>query len=281
MATNVALLGAGGKMGCRITDNLRHKPGYSMFYVEIGQQGLASLAERGLSPTPEESAVRQADVVILALPDRHIESVSRRIVPQLKAGAMVVGLDPAAAYAGALPVWQDISYFITHPCHPPLFSEETSPEAQRDYFGGVAAQDIVCALYSGLEDDYARGEMLARDIYHPVRNAYRITVEQMAVLEPALVETTALTCLLAIREALDMAVEMGVPREAAHAFLMGHLRVLSAVVFGYAGFPVSDGAKRAAEEAKPVLFQPNWKEKIMSLDSIRASVLSITDSSRA
>lgn len=281
MATNVALLGAGGKMGCRITDNLRPKPAYSMFYVEIGQQGLASLAERSLSPTAEESAVRQADIVILALPDRHIGSVSRRIVPQLKAGALVVGLDPAAAFAGALQVRQDVGYFITHPCHPPLFGEEASPEAQRDYFGGTAIQDIVCALHSGSEDHYVRGETIARDIYHPVRDAYRITVEQMAILEPALVETTALTCLLAIREALDTAVEMGVPREAAHAFLMGHLRVLSAVVFGYAGFPVSDGAKRAAEEANPMLFQLGWKEKIMNLDSIRASVLSITDSSRA
>ena len=277
MPTRVALFGAGGKMGCRIADNLRDNPAYAVLYVENGRQGLAHLAERGLSATPEAEAVAQAEVVILALPDVAIGPVTQAMVPRLRPGTLVVGLDPAAAYAGVMPERDDITYFVTHPCHPPVFPDAATPEALHDYFGGqFAPQDIVCALHRGPEEDYGRGEALAREIYRPVRTAYRVTVEQMAVLEPALVETTALTCLLALREALDAAVALGVPADAAHAFLMGHLRVLLAVVFGYAGFPVSDGARRAAESAQPILFQPDWKEQIMNLDSIRASVLSIT-----
>jgi hypothetical protein len=279
--TSIALFGAGGKMGCRITDNLRDNPAYSMRYIEVGQQGLANLAGRGLAATPAEAAIPQADVVILALPDSRIGHVTHEIVPQLRPGTLVIGLDPAAAYAGVMPERPDISYFVAHPCHPPVFSDETSPEAMHDYFGGqFAAQDIVCALYRGPDEDYAKGEAIARAMYRPVKQAHRVTVEQMAILEPALVETTALTCILAMREAMDAAIEMGVPEAAARAFMMGHVRVLLAIVFDYAGFPVSDGAKLAAEEARSKLFQPDWKEKIMNIDSIRASVQAITHPQR-
>ena len=277
MATRIALFGAGGKMGCRIADNLRDNPAYAMLYVEVAPQGIANLAERGLSPTPADEALVQADAVVLALPDRHIGHVSEGIVPRLKPGTLVIGLDPAAAYAGVMPERPDISYFVAHPCHPPIFGEETSPDAMRDYFGGrFATQDIVCALYQGPEEDYARGEAIARDMYRPVKQAHRITIEQMAILEPALVETTVLTCIMVMREALDATIAMGVPEAAARAFMMGHLRVLLAVVFDYAGFPVSDGARLAAEEARGKLFQPDWKEQIMNLESVRKSVLAIT-----
>jgi predicted dehydrogenase len=43
-------------------------------------------------------------------------------------------------------------------------------------------------------------------MYAPVMNNYRIAVEQMAILEPALVETFAATCITAIKEAYDIAV---------------------------------------------------------------------------
>ena len=45
----IALLGAGGKMGCRITDNLKNNPAYRVDYVEISEAGLANLADRGLA----------------------------------------------------------------------------------------------------------------------------------------------------------------------------------------------------------------------------------------
>ena len=276
-ALKVALLGAGGKMGCRITDNVKDLDRYVVSYVEVSPEGQARLAERGLTPTPEAAALEDADAVILALPDRLIGSITKQVVPQLKTGAMVVSLDPAAAHAGVIPIREELSYFVTHPCHPPLFHDETQPEAMRDWFGGIhAKQHIVCALHHGPESDYAKGEQLARDIYAPVMDAYRVTVEQMAILEPAMAETFAATLVTAMKEALDEVVAMGVPEDAAREFLLGHLRIEVAIVFGYAGFPFSDGAKLAIAQAYEKIFKPDWKQKVLDLDALRESVNAIT-----
>ncbi|MBC8143258.1 MAG: NAD(P)-binding domain-containing protein, partial [Armatimonadetes bacterium] len=104
----VALLGAGGKMGCRLTDNLLGRPEYEMRYVETGEAGIANLAARALKPTPEADALPDADMVVLALPDRVLGSVARKIVPILKPGALVICLDPAAPHAGEMPDRADI-----------------------------------------------------------------------------------------------------------------------------------------------------------------------------
>jgi hypothetical protein len=276
----IALMGAGGKMGSRLTDNLMRQPDrYRMLYVEVSEAGIANLAKRGLQPTPQADALTQADAVILALPDRLIGRITQEIVPVLKPGAMVIALDPAAAYAGVIPVRDDLSYFISHPCHPPLFNDEVTEEARTDWFGGVRAKHhIVSALHHGREADYALGDQIARDMYAPVMNNYRITVEQMAILEPALVETFAATCVVAIKQAYDRAVEMGVPAEAAWEFLSGHVRIEFAIIFGLTGFPFSDGAKLAIEKAYDKIFKPDWLDTIMNLDALRRSVAEITDS---
>jgi len=272
----IALMGAGGKMGLRITRNLKDNPDYKTLYVEISDAGKASLAELGLSATPQDEALKQADVVILGVPDRLIGKICRDIVPKLKSGTIVMGLDPAAGFAGTLPERKDISYFISHPGHPPLFGEETDIEAQRDWFGGVKAkQPIVCSLHQGPEKDYANGEAIARVIFAPVSRAHRVTTEQMALLEPALVETLALTCFMVIREAMEEIVRMGVPQQAAFDFLMGHIRTTIAIVFDYAGAPVSDGAKLAATKAMEQIFQPDWK-KVLKIENVKQSVKDIT-----
>ena len=95
MATSIALMGAGGKMGCRITDNLKDRESYTVSYVEVSETGTANLAERGLSITPEDEALAAAEVVVLALPDRLIGKITGVIVPKLKPGTMIIGLDPA------------------------------------------------------------------------------------------------------------------------------------------------------------------------------------------
>ncbi len=275
--TTVALMGAGGKMGCRITDNIKDLSSYDVRYLEVSPEGRARLQERGVTPSDQDEALEEADAVILALPDRFIGRITQDIVPQLKGGAMIVSLDPAAAHAGVIPIRDDLVYFVTHPCHPPLFNDETSEAARTDWFGGVhAKQHIVCALHHGPEAAYARGEALARDIYAPVMNSYRVTVEQMAILEPALAETFAATLVTAMKEALDEAVKMGVPEEAAREFLFGHIRIELAIVFGLAGFPFSDGAKLAIEQAYDKIFKPDWKENIMNLDALKKSVEEIT-----
>ncbi len=277
MTMNIALMGAGGKMGCRITDNIKNLERYEVSYVEVSSEGQARLAERAVPTTPQDEALAQADAVILALPDRFIGSITKEIVPQLKSGTMVLSLDPAAAHAGVIPLREDLTYFVAHPCHPPLFNDEVTEEGRTDWFGGIhAKQHIVCALHQGSESDYAVGEAISRDIYAPVMNSYRVTVEQMAILEPALAETFAATLVTAMKEALDETVKMGVPEEAARAFLFGHVRIEMAIVFGFAGFPFSDGAKLAIEQAYDKIFKPDWKQNIMDLGALQASVKQIT-----
>lgn len=276
--TTIALMGAGGKIGYRITRNIKDNADYKMLYVEIGEAGLARLAELGVSATSQEEALKQAEVIILAVPDALISRICADIVPKLNHGTMVIGLDPAAGYAGVLPEREDISYFITHPCHPPLFGDETDPEARRDWFGGYKAkQNIVCALLQGPEEDYARGEAIARAIFAPVMRSHRVTTEQMAILEPAMVETLAATCLCVIREGMDEAIRMGVPEQAARDFLFGHLRIELAIIFDEAGFPFSDGALLAISRAKEKIFRPDWKQQVMAIENIQKSVREITD----
>ena len=274
--TTIALMGAGGQMGMRIAQKLKDNYDYNTLYMEISAEGQRNLAGLGFSVTPQDEAIKQADVVILAVPDRLIGKICNDIVPKVKSGAMIMGLDPAAGYAGMLPARKDISYFITHPCHAPMFGDETDPEAQQDFFGGdKAKQSIVSSLHQGPEDDYARGEAIARVIYGPVLRAHRVTTEQMAILEPALVETLGLTCVYVMKEAMDEAVRMGVPEEVAQDFLFGHVRCMMGEVFLLNGATLSDGARLAVSEAKEHLFQPDWM-KIMKIESIKETVRKIT-----
>jgi len=270
MTASIALIGAGGKMGCRITDNLKNHA-HPVHYVEISERGVQNLAQRGLAPTAQEDAVPLADVVILAVPDVAIENVSQSIVPMMKSGAMLMLLDPAAAYAGKLPERQDVSYFVTHPCHPPVFNDETG-DARRDYFGGVKAkQAIVCALMQGPESDYERGERIARTIFAPVMRAHRVTLEQMAMLEPTMAETIGAMLIVTCGEVLEEAVRRGVPREAARDFMLGHLNISLAIVFGEAGNPFSDACQIAIEYGKKAVIRDEWRS-LFDPDSVRGQI---------
>jgi D-apionate oxidoisomerase len=213
--------------------------------------------------------------VILALPDRVLGKVASDVVPQARGGAIIMTLDPAAAHAGQLPKRNDVSYFVTHPCHPSVFDHFQSESERTDFFGGVhARQAIVCALMQGPEEHYAIGEELARTIYAPVTRSHRITVEQMALLEPAMAETVGICLVMALREALDEAVKRGVPREAAEDFMFGHIRIELAIAFGRVGFPFSDGAKLIAEFGRKHLLQPDWK-KLFEPASVQQQVETI------
>lgn len=270
--TTIALLGAGGKMGCRILDHLKDHPAYRLLCVEISQPGLGNLAQRGVKPTAMPEALPQAAVAILALPDRVLGRLAREAVPQLKPGTLVITLDPAAAHAGELPSRPDISYFVTHPCHPSVFDYEDSPEARADFFGGTKARmPIVCALMQGPEEHYALGENLARAFFAPVTRSHRITVEQMALLEPAMAETVGIAVITALREALEEVVKRGVPRAAAEDFLYGHTKVPLGIAFNRVDFPFSDGAKLIAEYGRSRVFRSNWK-KVFEPESVNEQV---------
>jgi len=272
----VALVGAGGKMGLRLTHNLKDS-GYIMSYHEVNPAGIVRLEEKGVRVSDPGLCIPESDVVILAVPDVALEKVSAEIISAMKEGALVVTLDPAAALAGKLYDRKDISYFITHPCHPSIFNWEPEQEKMKDHFGGtLARQAIVCSLMKGSEEDYRKGEELACTFYAPVWRAHRISVEQMGLLEPALVETLASTCVYVIREGLNEVIKRGVPAEAARDFLLGHLRIQMAVLFNeLPGAVFSDAANKALQRGLKEFISEDWK-KVFEPDNVNDQILSIT-----
>ena len=271
----VALLGAGGKIGLRIATHLAADASFRLLAVDASPEARLRLAAEGIEAVDQDKALAEADLLVLAVPDRAMAAVVRETLPKLAPGTLLVQLDPAAAFAGVLPERSDIPLFVAHPCHPPLFEADHDPETRHDWYGGTAAQSVVCALVRGTNEDYARGARFAATVFQPVRRLHRITLEQMALLEPGLVETTALGLLSAVRDALDHVVGLGVPEEAARDFLLGHLRIELAIVLGIADIPISDGARLAMEDAKRTLLRPDWLQRAVSPDSVRDQVRAI------
>lgn len=272
----IALLGAGGKMGLRSGKNLLETD-FDVAHVEISEAGQARVRdELGKECVPVEAALKGADVVLLAVPDTAIKAVSHSIIDQVEPGAMVVCLDAAGPFAGHLPERSDVTYFVTHPCHPPIFNYETTPEGRDDRFGGIAAeQGIVNALMQGPEEHYALGEAVGKAIYAPVVRSHRVTVEQMALLEPGLSETVCASLMVVLKEAMDEVVARGVPEEAARDFLLGHMNILAAVTFGHVDGVFSDACYKAIENGLPILMKDDWK-RVFEPDEIAASIERIT-----
>jgi hypothetical protein len=272
MARKVAVFGAGGKMGFRVTRKIK-EAGYALRAVEIGAAGREKLAAAGIPVMDEAAALAGAEIVVLALPDSVIGKAAHAMVPRLAPGTMVVILDAAAPYAGALPKRDDITYFVGHPCHPPLYSD-VEGEMRKDYHGGVAPQAIVCALMQGPEAHYAVGAEICEAMWSPVLRTHRVTLEQLAILEPGLSEMIAMpfvdTMVLAVDECAQ---KYGIPREAAFDFLIGHLNVEIAMWFGYSPKVPSDAALRLMEFAKTVVLRDEWRAALSPAKVKEASEL--------
>ena len=276
--TRVTILGAGGNMGRRIAGPLRELDSYDLTYVEPGDRGRALLAEIGVAVTDLDDALPGADVVVFAVPDKIVRDVASEVVPKLDPGTRLLFLDPAAIAADRIPHRDDVSCFVTHPTHPPLYSllEETSAEARRDYWGGgIAHQALVFAVAWGSEEDAERVQQLATDMFAPISASHRITVDQMAMLEPALSETLTNGCISVIREGLQKVIDAGVPEAAARDFCMGHLQIGIALIFEQFDWRLSEGAALALSKARDSLFRPDW-DAIFAPEAILASVKEIT-----
>jgi hypothetical protein len=274
----VSILGAGGKMGRRVSKKLNDAGKYDLEFIEISQEGKNRLKGLGIDKfTPYEEAIPVSDVVILAIPDILIRKISKDIIPLMKSDSMVIGLDPAAAYAEVIPLKDNVGYFVAHPHHPYLFNNELDINALDDHFGGVAKQDISCSLYHGEEKFYALGEELARIFYGPVNKVFRVTVQQMAFCEPGLVESVCCSLVYALKQAYDKTVnDLGVPEDVAYSFLMGHLHVELAITFGLVDAKYSDGAIKAMNDAMKIMFKEGWLDIMLSKDFILESVAKIT-----
>jgi hypothetical protein len=272
MATRVAVIGAAGKMGARIVSNLQQRPAYDLLCAEKGEAGMARLRDRGLAALAPEEAAAQAELIVLAVPDARMQAATAEVLPHAPAGSIAILLDPAAAVAEEIFARPDVHYVVCHPCHPALFREQPTEEARRDFFGGIAAaQDIVVALMQGPEEAFRKAEALCLAMFAPVDTAHRITVEQMAILEPAMAEVVAASAAVLMREALEEAVKAGVPREAATAFMLGHIQVPLAIAFGVISSPFSDAAKIAIRWGTEKVIRPDWR-RVFEPDQVKAVI---------
>lgn len=256
----IAVIGAGGKMGMRVSDNLV-KTDHAVSYSENSPAGQERVRAAGRELTETPDAVRDADIVVLAVPDLALGPVTAEIVPQLKSGAIVLTLDPAAAYAGLLTTREDVIQAVAHPCHPSIFLQRTTPEEYADTFGGIAApQDAIAAIESDDPAKQAIVEATVRAIYAPVIDVHWVTIKQLAQLEPTLVETIACMVGALLKEALDEAVNtMGVPEPAARSILLGHTQV--ALANGLRGDnPFSDACLIAMDYGKESIIKDDWKK---------------------
>lgn len=276
MNQTIALFGAGGKMGVRLSKNLLNTS-FRVRHVEPSEVGRKRLKdELGLDCVDTDAALDGADVVILAIPGTVIGKVAHQISPKLPAGTMVMLLDAAAPFAGHLPDRKDLTYFVAHPCHPTIYNDETDAAARKDYFGGVAAkQSITSALMQGPESAWDLGEAVAKAIYAPIKDSYRLTVEQMALLEPGLSETVCATLLAVMRDAMDEVVRRGVPQPCARDFLLGHMNILGAVIFNEIPGAFSDACNKAITFGKPRLMRDDWL-KVFDREEIADSIHRIT-----
>ena len=256
----IAVIGAGGKMGMRVSNNLV-RTDHTVWYVETSPAGQQRTLDAGRELSDAATAVADADIVVLAVPDLALGPVTADLVPQMKAGAIVLTLDPAAAYAGLLTTRDDVSQAVAHPCHPSVFLERTTKEEWADTFGGIAApQDAIAAVES---DDPAHREIVeatVRAIYAPVIDVHFVTVKQLAQLEPTLVETVACMIGSLLNEALDEAIHtMGVPEAAARSILYGHTQV--ALANGLRGDnPFSDACLIAMDYGRESIIKDDWKK---------------------
>jgi hypothetical protein len=271
MSTKVAIVGAGGTMGLRAADKIKCMPGYGVLMCESHPERAAALVRKGYAVTALCEALAEADFVFLAVPDALIGSISKEAERLMKPGAVLIVLDAAAAYAGEMPVTDRIGMMITHPCHPAFFVDRPTPEERADYFGGVARQDILVSLIQGSEESFAQGTEVCRAVFGPVDKAHRITVEQFAFLEPAMSELVVATAARWMRDSLDAAIEAGVPREAAEAFMAGHAQIAIAICFGAEKSPFSDAAKLAIEWGMRELVDPDWR-RVYRRDVLQAAI---------
>ena len=271
MQRTVVIVGAGGKMGARAAEKIGKDSRYRVLLCESNDARAQQLERNGFEVRPAESALPEADFVVMAVPDALIGRIARELAPQTKSDATLIMLDAAAAYVNELPSPGSLTFMITHPCHPAFFTEQATAEQRRDYFGGIAVQDIIISLIYGSEARFQEGVEICKTMFAPVEKAHRVTPEQFALLEPAMSEIVVATAACLMKASLDAAVAKGVPPEAAMAFMAGHARIAMAIAFGAEKSPFSDAAKIAIEWGMKEIIRPDWK-KVFEPHALREAI---------
>jgi len=110
VTTNIALFGAGGKMGARLSKNLMDSP-FGVRHVEPGAAGRQRLKEElGVTTVTPEAALDGADVVILAVPDTLIGKLAALYAQNLDDGVALSAVDQLEALTTGLSrkIWQKV-----------------------------------------------------------------------------------------------------------------------------------------------------------------------------
>ena len=274
----VTVIGAGGKMGTRTSNNLaKASDEFELYLVESSPKGVESIRARGMDVTDGDTIIPKTDVIVFAVPDTLIYKLSQDVVRKMKPGAGLIILDPAAAVAKELALRDDCTFAVAHPCHPSPYLDQDTYEARHDYFGGVSAkQDIVVSKIQGDDKVFAVCRRVMEVMYAPVEHSYVLTSREIAFLEPTLVELLGATCLFAMAETVNEAERRGIRREAAVSFLSGHVYNLTANFLGLLGnTPVSDACKVAIKLGNKLVLRENWKDiwKDEVLDKVIATML--------
>jgi hypothetical protein len=262
----IGILGAGGKMGMRIGANLKKLPN-EIFYIENAESGIKRLEESGIKVSAPAAAIGRVDVLILAVPDILINKISTEVVPDMKSDATVILLDPAAAYMNQVCIREDLHYTVIHPCHPALFKEQPTLEGYSDHFGGLSGlQDIVSTHWKGARAKYKLACDIVRQMFAPVDQVFEITIEQMAFLEPSVVEVCGLSLVSVLKELVEEMDKRDIPKDAAMSFLLGHIKIELAILL-LGSNPASDAAMIAMDYGKDKLIKEDWK-KVLTDESL-------------
>jgi D-apionate oxidoisomerase len=262
----IGILGAGGKMGMRISANLKKLPN-EIFYIENAETGIERLEKNGLKVSAPAAALGLVDVLILAVPDILINKISTEVVPDMKADSTVILLDPAAAYMNQVCIREDLHYTVIHPCHPALFKVQPTLEGYNDHFGGISGlQDIVSAHWKGAREKYEIACEIVKVMFAPVDKVFEITIEQMAFLEPSVVEVCGLSLVSVFKELVAEMDKRGIPKDAAMSFLLGHIKIELAILL-LGSNPASDAAMIAMDYGRDKLIKEDWK-KVLTDESL-------------
>lgn len=255
----IAVIGAGGKMGMRISANFQKSP-WNMLYCENNPAGVKRNEEMGRTITDTEEAVKQADIVVYAVPDVALGPVTKQYVPLQKSGSCALTLDPAAAYANLLFPREDITYVVAHPAHPSVFLERTTPEEYADTFGGIAAlQNVVAAMHTPSEKWQPIAEKVIEVMYGPVEKVYWTSTHDLAVLEPTLNETIGCMIGQFLKDCMDATVECtDTDEETVRAMFFGHVYIaLTNALRG--SNPFSDACLLAMDYGREAIIKEDWK----------------------
>jgi hypothetical protein len=276
----IGILGAGGKMGMRIGANLKKLPN-EIFYIENAEAGIKRLDEIGIEVSAPTAVMGQLDLLILAVPDLYINKITAEVVPDMKSDAIVLLLDPAAAYMDQVCIREDLHYTVIHPCHPALFKDQPTLEGYNDHFGGIAGlQDIVSTHWKGARDKYELACDVVREMFAPVDQIFEITLKQMAFLEPSVVEVCGLSLVSVFKELVEEMDKRGIPKEAGMSFLLGHIKIELAILL-LGSNPASDAAMIAMDYGKDKIIKADWKKVLTdeSLHEVLAKMLKLDKNS--